>query len=360
MSSGVGSFLIALVTIGSAATVSVTSTEIFKEYGETADWNTLFATPHLWPAVLFSLVAVAFITLREMGVVDSAKKKERELQQQINTMPPKNFLTAYRDAVIDIRMLYEFQVLGDTSNVTLESIAADIRLVMSKMLMLAQQWEGAPSDVYRANVMLAEDDKAWCKEHLSNELNQSPFFLFGSNLDARLDGTDGILHISSNELSTVFAGQLDGEPDADIEPICFPFVLPNTKLKAHHPNIPGAPEAVSSLRPQYIANCRTHYDEWLDTELRDDSHISPHYQGVISKYYGRHKFAVSILAIPLYVKNIDGSKQRLGCLNIYKDKKNILMGDSRNNQFVELLLPLCSFLSDMISLYRVYKDVEAA
>lgn len=359
MSCGVGSFLIALVTIGSAATVSVTSTEIFKEYGETADWEALLSTSHLWPAVLFSLVAVACITLREMGVVDSAKKKERELQQQLNTMPPKNFLTAYRDALIDTRMLYEQQLMGGASAVSSQSIGDDIRLVMAKMLMLAQQWEGAPSETYRANIMLVEEDKAWCMANLAKEINSSPFFLFGSNLDARLDSTDGVLHISSDELSTVFDGKQDGQPDADIEPICFPFALHNTKLVSHHPNIPGAPEAVSTLRPQYIANCRTHFDEWLERELHDDSHISPFYQGVVSKYYGKHKFAVSILAIPLFVKGGDGLKQRVGCLNIYKGKKDILMGDSRNNQFVELMLPLCSFLSDMILSYRVYKDGEA-
>ncbi|ALI04006.1 hypothetical protein C1Y08_00605 [Pseudomonas sp. FW306-02-F02-AA] len=351
-----GSLIIALLTIGSAAIVSVTSTEIFKEYQSASNWDSFRATAHLWPAVLCSLVAVAAVAMREVGVVNSAKKKERDLEKQLSTMPPKQFLAAYSEIVIKTRFLYETQVLA--KSLTSDSVSADIRLVMLNVLMLARNWDSALNDTYRANIMLIEDDKARCTSHLSDLICESPFFLFGTNLDSRIDTADGILYLKDRELSTFTSEAMDAEPDADIETICFPFTLPNTKLETHQPNIPGAPIAISSLQPHYIADCSTHFSEWLDSEFHEDSYISPHYKGVVAKYYSKHRFAGSILAIPLFTKDLDDKKTRVGCFNIYKSKKNILMGDSRNDQFVELLQPICSILSDMICLYRTYSDAE--
>lgn len=356
LSSAVGSLVIALLTIGSAAIVSVTSSEIFKEYQRASNWDSLTATEHLWPAVLCSLIAVAAVAMREVGVVDSVKKKERDLEKQLSTMPPKQFLAAYSEVVIKTRFLYEAQILA--KSLTSDSISADIRLVMLNVLMLARNWDSALNDTYRANIMLIEDDKARCTSQLSDLICESPFFLFGTNLDSRIDTADGVLYLKDRDLSTFTSEAMDAEPDADIETICFPFTLPNTKLNAYQPNIPGAPIATSSLQPHYIADCSTHFSEWLDSEFHEDSYISPHYKGVVEKYYSKHRFAGSILAIPLFTKDLDEKKTRVGCFNIYKNKKNILMGDSRNDQFVELLQPICSILSDMICLYRTYSDAE--
>jgi hypothetical protein len=356
LSTAVGSLIIALLTIGSAAIVSVTSSEIFKEYQSAQNWDSLTATEHLWPAILFSMIAVAAVAMREVGVVASAKKKERELEYQLSTMPPKQFLAAHSDVVIDTRFLYEAQITA--ASLTSDSISADIRLVMLKVLMLARNWDSALNDTYRANIMLIENDKARCISHLSDLICESPFFLFGTNLDSRVDTADGVLYLKDSELSTFTNEVMDAQPDNDIETICFPFTLPNTRLATAQPNVPGAPIATSSLQPHYIADCSTHFEEWLETEFHDDSHISPHYKGVVAKYYAKHRFAASILAIPLFTKDVKGIKTRVGCFNIYKGKKNILMGDSRNDQFVELLQPICSILSDMICLYRTYKDAE--
>ena len=128
-----------------------------------------------------------------------------------------------------------------------------------------------------------------------------------------------------------------------------------------HPNLPGGPVAVSTMASQYIEDSRTHFKQWLDDEALQNPHITEHYKTTISRYYNSHRYATSILSIPLVSRNNgEGMPHPIGCLNIYNNKANILMGDSRNAQFVQLLQPICAYLHDMILLYRETNDMEAS
>ncbi|VVO01586.1 hypothetical protein PS710_02713 [Pseudomonas fluorescens] len=355
-----GSLIIALLTIGSAAMISVMSTDIKNEYTATNTWAGFFATSYLWPSIKLSIAAVFAVFLREIGVITTTRAKEKELQDRLTTMPPKQFLAAYSDAMIDIRFYFENLAQDDSSLISKESIASDIRLVLTKILILAQNWDSAPKETYRANIMLVERDKDWIRKQYSKEVNESPFFLFGSNIDARLDNADGIVHISNLELSTYVGDEELAEPDTDIRPICFPFKMDTRDHATSQPNLPGGPIAVASSQSQYIQNSRTHFKEWLDEETFRNRHLTDYYKSTIARYYSTHRYATSILSIPLLPKNTDdGDKSPVGCLNIYNNKANILMGDSRNAQFVQLLQPICAYLHDMISLYRTFTDTEA-
>ncbi|MNP22611.1 hypothetical protein D3C76_1152920 [compost metagenome] len=208
--------------------------------------------------------------------------------------------------------------------------------------------------------MLVERDKDRIRKLYSNEVNGSPFFLFGSNIDARLDNADGIVHISNLELSTYVGADELAKPDTDIRPICFPFKMDTANHANSHPNLPGGPVAVSTGESQYIQDSRTHFKQWLEDESLQNHYITENYKSTIAQYYNSHRYATSILSIPLLPKNTDdGNKSPIGCLNIYNNKANILMGDSRNAQFVQLLQPICAYLHDMILLYRVFIDTEA-
>ncbi|QFG32566.1 hypothetical protein F6476_27100 [Pseudomonas umsongensis] len=355
-----GSLIIALLTIGSAAMVSVMSGDIKNEYAATNTWEQFFATSYLWPSIKFSIAAVLAVFLREIGVVTSTRRKEKELQDRLTTMPPKQFLAAYSDAMIDIRFYFENLAQDNSSLISKESLAADIRLVLTKILILAQNWDSAPKETYRANIMLVERDKDRIREQYSSEVNTSPFFLFGSNIDARLDNADGIVHISNLELSTYVGAEELAKPDTDIRPICFPFKMDTRNHANSHPNLPGGPVAVSTGESQYIQDSRTHFKEWLEDESLQNHYITENYKSTIAQYYNSHRYATSILSIPLMPKNTDdGNKSPIGCLNIYNNKANILMGDSRNAQFVQLLQPICAYLHDMILLYRDFIDMEA-
>lgn len=356
-----GSLIIALLTIGSAAMISVMSGDIKTEYTATHTWAQFFQTDYLWPSIMVSIAAVIAVFLREVGVVTSTRSKEKELQDRLTTMPPKQFLAAYSDTMIDIRFLFESQAQDDTQPMTKESLASDIRVVLTKILVLAQNWDSAPSETYRANVMMMETDKDHIRKNFAPQVNGSPFFLFSSNLDARLDNADGILHITDLELSTLVSNQELANPDNDILPICFPFKVDTSDHAKSHPNLPGGPVAVSTMESQYIEDSRTHFKEWLEDEARRNPHITEHYKDTIGKYYTSHRYATSILSIPLISRNTgDKTKTPIGCLNIYNNKTNILMGDSRNAQFVQLLQPICAYLHDMILLYRTYIDTEAS
>ena len=340
--------------------ISVMSTDIKNEYTATNTWAGFFATSYLWPSIKLSIAAVFAVFLREIGVITTTRAKEKELQDRLTTMPPKQFLAAYSDAMIDIRFYFENLAQDNSSLISKESIASDIRLVLTKILILAQNWDSAPKETYRANIMLVERDKDWIRKQYSKEVNESPFFLFGSNIDARLDNSDGIVHISNLELSTYVGDEELAEPDTDIRPICFPFKMDTRDHASSQPNLPGGPIAVASSQSQYIQDSRTHFKEWLDEEAFQNKHLTDHYKSTVASYYSTHRYATSILSIPLLPKNTDdGNKSPVGCLNIYNKKANILMGDSRNAQFVQLLQPICAYLHDMISLYRTFTDMEA-
>ncbi|MCA4076233.1 hypothetical protein F9Z43_23915 [Pseudomonas monteilii] len=353
-----GSMIIALLSIGSAAMISVMSGDIKAEYTATQTWAQFFQTEYLWPSIILSIAAVIAVFLREVGVVTSTRKKEKELQDRLTTMPPKQFLAAYSDAVIDIRFLFESQEQDDSQPMSKQSLASDIRVVLTKILVLAQNWDSAPTETYRANIMMVELDKDVIRNKFSQQVNESPFFLFSSNIDARLDNADGILHITDLELSTSVGNQDLADPDNEIRPICFPFKINTSDHAKSHPNLPGGPVAVSTNESQYIQDSRTHFKEWLDDEARQNPHVTEHYKTTIGKYYNTHRYATSILSIPLAPG--DDTKTPIGCLNIYNNKANILMGDSRNAQFVQLLQPICAYLHDMILLYRAFIDMEAS
>ncbi|WP_076564246.1 hypothetical protein [Pseudomonas sp. B10] len=358
-----GSLIIALLTIGSAAMISVMSGDIKAEYTATQTWDDFFATSYLWPSIEFSIAAVFAVFLREIGVITTTRAKEKELQDRLTTMPPKQFLAAYSDTMIDIRFHFENLAQDNSTPVSKQTVAADIRLYLTKILILAQNWDSAPKETYRANIMLVERDKDLIRRQYTQEVNNSPFFLFGSNIDARLDNADGILHISDLELSTYVGGEEFAKPDTDILPICFPFCMDAKDHAKSHPNIPGGPVAVASGQSQYIQDSRTHFKEWLDQEAVENKHLTEHYKSTIASYYSSHRYATSILSIPLLPRNMgskdNGDKFPVACLNIYNNKANILMGDSRNAQFVQLLQPICAYLHDMISLYRTFIDTEA-
>ncbi|WP_139315683.1 hypothetical protein [Pseudomonas sp. PA27(2017)] len=338
------------------------STDIKSEFSQTETIEQFFNTDYLWPSILLCIAAVVAVFLREVGVVTTTRKKEKELQDRLTTMPPKQFLAAYSDTIIDIRLLYEsLERSNESQQMSKETLASDIRVILTKILVLAQNWDSAPSETYRANIMMVEMDKGQIRKHLSSQVNDSPFFLFSSNIDARLDNADGILHISDLELSTLVSNQTLAEPDNEILPICFPFKIDTTDAAKSQPNLPGGPIAVASMEAQYIQNSRTHFKEWLEDEALHNPHITEHYKFTIGKYYTNHRVATSILSIPLVSRPTkDDEKKAVGCLNIYNNKTNILMGDSRNAQFVQLLQPICAYLCDMILLYRTFIDMEAS
>lgn len=353
-----GSMIIALLSIGSAAMISVMSGDIKAEYAATSTWAQFIKTEYLWQSIVLSIAAVVAVFLREVGVVTSTRQKEKELQDRLTTMPPKQFLAAYSDAVIDIRFLFESQAQDNSQPMSRQSLASDIRVVLTKILVLAQNWDSAPTETYRANIMMVELDKDLIRSKFAQQVNESPFFLFSSNLDARLDNADGILHISDLELSTSVGNQGLADPDSEIRPICFPFKVDAADHGTSHPNLPGGPVAVSTNESQYIQDSRTHFKEWLDDESLNNPYVTEHYKTTIGKYYTTHRYATSILSIPLAPGEDDITP--IGCLNIYNNKANILMGDSRNAQFVQLLQPICAYLHDMILLYRAFIDMEAS
>jgi len=341
--------------------ISVMSTDIKTDYTATQTFSQFFETDYLWPSIKLSIAAVVAVFLREVGVVTSSRRKEKELQDRLTTMPPKQFLAAYSDAMIDIRFLFESQAQDNSQPMTKETLASDIRVVLTKILVLAQNWDSAPTETYRANVMMVELDKDQIREKFSTQVNESPFFLFNSNIDARLDNADGILHLTDLELSTSVSNQDLAKPDEEILPICFPFKADTSDYAKSQPNLPGGPVSVSSMEAQYIQDSRIHFTEWLERETSRNPHMTEHYKTTIEQYYTTHRFATSILSIPLLSRNTsDKSKSPTGCLNIYNNKANILMGDSRNAQFVQLLQPICAYLHDMILLYRAYIDMEAS
>ncbi|CAK14451.1 GAF domain-containing protein [Pseudomonas entomophila] len=364
LASGVGAFLVALSGVAGAALVSIYSSTIVKQIDYVLFSGEETSLDELTVASAVSLAAVILIMLREFGLAESARRRERQLDlqhaqmgEQLTSMPPKSFLSLYAEAVKNTGLLRSI------SKVQLKERKADgevlikrMRVIMNTILSLARSWDGVSREnqaiVYRSNFMIALTSSS-LKKGGSGEggipdiLKTSKFFLHDQNYSSLIERCDGVLLLVDNQLSTSSLVADDG-PDQDIQPICFPYSLRRPGVRAsmaNHPNIPGAPEAAASGSAQYLGQTGRIIQGWLESVDDTNPHITRDYKDRVGSYYLNRDEAQSLLAIPIKYDD-----RLLGVLNIYRNDSRILFNENRSDQFVTLLEPICYQLAKMLTL----------
>ncbi|MGN5081747.1 hypothetical protein ACTG2F_02185 [Aeromonas sp. 31P] len=198
-------------------------------------------------------------------------------------------------------------------------------------------------------------------------VEQSPFFLYSSTVDVRLEHCQFVL-ACDKALSCEIKPKNNkpSKSDEDTNPaICMPFTLNSQHIIQHHPNLFGAPEALLTGRGVYISNVSKRMNSFLRELKRSPKykpHITEYYEQSIRKYYeddcDRPK---SILSIPIGDVNITNlhdltteSVPPRCVLNIYVNIENFLSNDLKSETYHALLRPLCHYLSLLISIRFLY------
>lgn len=373
IASAAGSLLLAFFSVGSAAFVSVCSSQIFSQVASLIKETHADTYIHLITAVTLSLIALLLVWLRERGLLDITRRRELELKQQseemekrLTNLPPRQFIDEYIEVQKRTGGLHRASKQEAAQGaLDIGNLNYRIRTIMSSILSLTRLWDGVSASnrsvIYHANIMrvLMRDEIELSPTQeldftgeqpktqgdiLKNWLLQFEFFLHKQSYEVAISRCSGILFLQDNDLSVT--SKTNDEVDGAIEEICLPFTKrEEIKIGFHHPNIPGAPSVAASGDAEYITGLRAHTSKWLDDLKIDESEISRRYENQLRHYYSRLEHVKSLISIPIKYED-----KLLGVLNISKNNDNMLMNAERAGMFTLLLEPICYHLGRMIYL----------
>ncbi|RBH52716.1 MULTISPECIES: GAF domain-containing protein [Pseudomonas] len=370
---GAGALIIALLSVMGAALISIYSSKIVAQIDYLLFSGEETTLHELTLSLGVSVVAVFFVMFRELGLAQYARAKERQLEKQslemerrLTNLPPKSFLALYANSIKDAGQLRNMTKAQLTAqSVSFVEVSKRVRILMNTVLSLARSWDGVSKEnksmVYKSNIMMSIPASSLRKHALGKTdmsmdvVMKSNFFLHNQNSDSIIDRCDGVLILADNQYSTSSVNE-DDEPDLDIKPICFPysFCAPGEAVNPdNHPNLPGAPEAMATGEAQYMGDTSRTMKAWLDSIGDSNGLINRQYREKIYDYYRERYEAQSILAIPIKLNG-----KIFAILNIYRNNTEILLNESRSEQFVTLLEPVCYQLAKMLLLASRSKASE--
>lgn len=208
-----------------------------------------------------------------------------------------------------------------------------------------------------------------------DSIDNSPFFLFSSNFHSRLEHCKYILACDQSYTCKIDRKnkfeQCGKKEKQDFPAICMPVSFSEyiSDGKLAHPNIFGAPEAITDDKVVYIGNISERVDQFFnDLKKSPDykEHITGHYETSIRSYYAKDKDKPkSILSIPIGKFDLNVNKlnypveydQQACVLNIYVNRINFLENELKSEAFYSMLKPLCHNLSMLISLKIAYTSM---
>ena len=373
IASAAGSLLLAFFSVGSAAFVSVCSSLILSQATSLIKGELGNTYIHLIIAITLSLIALLLVWLRERGLLDITRRRERdlklqsdEMEKRLTNLPPRQFTDEYIEVQKRTGGLHRASKQeAAQGTLDIDNLTCRIRTIMSSILSLTRLWDGVSASnrsvIYHANIMrvLMRDEIGLSPnpelDFTGDQLNtqgvslkewllQFEFFLHKQSYEVAVSRCSGILFLQDSALSVT--SKTNDEPDGAIEEICLPFTMrEEMKVGFHHPNIPGAPSVAASGDAEYITGLRAHTSKWLDDLKIDESEVSCRYENQLRDYYSRLEHVKSLISIPIKYED-----KFLGVLNVSKNNDNMLMNAERAGMFTLLLEPICYHLGKMIYL----------
>ncbi|WP_107305833.1 hypothetical protein [Photobacterium phosphoreum] len=297
---------------------------------------------------------------------------ERELKIPKNEI--FNGLSSFNNLLNDTHIIEKNEIINSHIKILQEQIktnATYIRALLIAYARLAALFDGiTPSkrrnNIYRANLMLKYSHKDKVLPPYE-EFRYIPSVL----------NTFGVLHIEHyltlhNEHSVQVYSDKTGlntkDPAGTLKPKDFPqdidiktFSMP-VFLKQNQTayNCIGAPKAVASAECQFINDTI----ETITTWKTEQSPPSELLEEAIKNFTARD-IAKSIISIPLMHSRYDVSHKKpehvLGVINIYRDKTNIMLGNStKQQQFEDITTPLNYALAKIVThdiLHRYHTNI---
>lgn len=394
--SSYGQLLLTSMGILWASLISVFGGKLQEQWFDGKTWGAenLFFGVSVILAIILSILHYIY------GQIKEQQNQSRPSFEAVNENSTQgvNAMGIINNCILDLQNIVRLEknkpgvILGDAQtsnnyNLTLDNA---IETCMKSILLVTKRVNEGNDDVnVKANIFnlipaWAAHSSFSCKRNHQQENNaiftkesidNSPFFLFSTNLHSRLEHCESILACDQSytcEIDRKNNFKKCKHPSKnDVPPICMPVShsmnLPGEKLP--HPNLFGAPEAITSNREVYIGNLSEHIDSFFN-DLRKSpqyrEHITGYYEQSIRTYYEKDKDKPkSILSIPLGKLDLDINNLNIpveftqcACvINIYINKVNYLENELKSEAFYSMLKPLCHSLSVLISLKIAYTNV---
>lgn len=394
--SAYGHLLLAGLSIFWASCVSVFGTSLQEQWFAGATWKreTLF----FGVSVILALIVGVLHYIR-------AQRKEAENQarpcvdainenssQCINMSDIVNTCIFDLDKIIRIENAKQGSVLGkkrkyNKYNRTLDNA---ISTCLESVLKVTKKFsEGADELHIKANIFnlvpshsaktsfeqnathKQDNNSIFSKDAILN----SPFFLFGTNLQSRLEHCDYILVCEQTmtcqlDKKDIFSKCYDHNK-TNHHPLCMPFsyTKQTSDLRPNHPNLFGAPETVESKRECYVEDLMKSLDKHLDNLDKSafySRYMNENFKLELKNYYEQDQDRPkSILSIPIgkmeltsTFPKIPTESEQIACiLNIYVNKINFLENSMKSESYHALTKQLCHSLSILISLKIMYSSL---
>jgi hypothetical protein len=393
--SAYGHLLLTLIGIFWASIVSVFGSKLQQQWFEGKPWgaeNLFFG----FSVILASVLSVLHYIYSQV--------KEQENQSRLSfdsinesSVQTVNSMNIVNSCILDLQNIVKLEknkpgsILGDPEKSANYDKTLDnaVETCMKSILLVTKRVNEGNYDVnVKANIFNLIPARTAQESFLSGEnhkqenssiftqksIDSSPFFLFSSNLNSRVEHCDYVLACDQNYTCEIDRNdkfkKCIKEQSGDIPAICMPVSHDcDWSIKLPHPNLFGAPEAIISKREVYVDNINEHVDLFfkeLTKSPKYRDHKTGYYEKNIRSYYEKDKDKPkSILSIPLSkfeidINKLDDFEQSIvhACVvNIYVNRVNFLENEFKSEAFCSMLKPLCHNLSLLISLKIAYANI---
>jgi hypothetical protein len=284
--------------------------------------NVNFSATLFWTVFAGSLW---FYFLSQKAVQEKETQRVKELQDLINSVPPKDFLQIYSDNCTESFLaLRGIEEVKDRTMYQVElGIQSILRLIISTVR--CYWWETSPDIEYAANIMIAEPATK------KSKIDFAPPAFDPEQLKC-------VLKIYKNLSAT----SVDKKgPDKNLPEILLP-VYQDTDRRV----IPGAPDAFE--RGGHIPVSDTREQKWLEGASRFDESVKKQ----IRDYFdtGEGKSIKSFVSIPL-VNFLDETP--FAVLNIHSNRVGPWKNEKSSLQLVHLISP---FMDHLMALLTIWKE----
>lgn len=393
--SAYGHLLLAAIGIFWASSVSVFGTQLQKQWFDGEVWG--------FESLFFAIPVTFALVLSVLHYIYSQHKEHtnqtRASYNAVNENGTQciNMLSVINSCVQDLRKIMQAEthqvgsILGneDLVNSYNDTLDSAIDTVQESILKVTHRFlEGNDDVTIKSNLFSLvptssllntfQSEDVYKQENHSifskNAVVSSPFFLFSSNLQSRLEHCDHVLICEQQftcELNKKyqFSNCYKNGKNSNSYPICMPFSTIEEVGKIKHPNLFGAPEAVITAREVYIKNIQECVDTYLNRLKKSPTyreHLTGVYEQDIRKYYEKDKDRTkSILSVPIGKLDIDCNTLEIpivfeeiaGVINIYVDRVNFLENEIKSEVYYSTIKPLCHNLSVLMSLKILYSKL---
>ena len=292
-------------------------------------------------------------------------KKPEDIFKGIEFLKTKILADSFRKNKSEVKELIELLEKAQNTN------AEYIRAILVSYARLAALFDGVvPSrkdkNIYRANLMLkySKNDKKMPElrgfRYVPSVLVEQGVAELQNYLTLHEEHS---VQVYSEKVGIAKRGEskevipVKFDPDSDIKSFSLPFFLEESQRNY---NCFGAPRAVAEVECQFINDTAKEIDNWRESQESPREIIDE-----ASKYFGKRDIAKSIISMPLMHSRYDEdhklAKNVMGVVNIYRDKKNLMMGNTeKQEQFEHITTPLNFALSKIVAhemVYRYYGNI---